>query len=385
MKISIISPNAGHLQDMRKVLEARSHVVSPFEGGKSRMQWVVERSAPELLLVDGMCCDPHELSMVEQLTMRYPAIAVVLLCAMQTPEFLILAMRSGVREVLPSPPEPAALEAAVERIALKMAGSHAREPGQVVAFMPCKGGSGATFLATNIGHQLSMRRSVLLIDLNLQFGDALSCVSDLRPTCTVADVARDIGRLDASLLAASTVKVAPGFSILPAPEDLSRALEVKAEHVDAILQVAAAHYDFVLFDLGLRIDPLVIRVLDRADRVFPVLQPSLPHIRNVTRLMQVFKSLGYTDTAGKIELLVNRSAGGGEIGLSDMRRSLGGATLVSVPDGGKDVDASINRGVPLAEMSRGSSLCKRLEEISLTLSPRPKEAPGFIGRLFRRA
>lgn len=271
----------------------------------------------------------------------------------------------------------------MERIAVKMAGTQAREMGQVVAFMPCKGGSGATFLATNIGHQLSMRRSVLLIDLNLQFGDALSYVSDLRATSTVADVARDIGRLDASLLAASVVKVAPGFSILAAPEDLSRALEVKAEHIDAILQVAAAQYDFVLFDLGLRIDPLAIRVMDRADRIFPVLQPSLPHIRNVTRLMQVFKSLGYP--AGKVELLVNRSAGGTEIGLSDMRRSLGGATLVSVPDGGKDVDASINRGVPLAEMSRGSALCKRLVEIAQTLSPRQKEAPGFIGRLFRRA
>lgn len=271
----------------------------------------------------------------------------------------------------------------MERIALKMAGTQAREAGQVVAFMPSKGGSGATFLATNIGHQLSMRRSVLLIDLNLQFGDALSYVSDLRPTSTLADVARDIGRLDASLLAASTVKVAPGFSILAAPEDLSRALEVKAEHIDAILQVAAAQYDFVLFDLGLRIDPLAIRVLDRADRIFPVLQPSLPHIRNVTRLMQVFKSLGYA--SGKVELLVNRSAGGTEIGLSDMRRSLGGATLVSVPDGGKDVDASINRGVPLAEMSRGSALCKRLVEIAHTLSPRQKEAPGLIGRLFRRA
>jgi pilus assembly protein CpaE len=383
MKISIISPNPAHLADMRRTLEARSHAVSTFEGGKSRMQWVVERSAPELLLVDGMCCDPQELMLVEQLTLRQPAIAVVLLCAMQTPEFLISAMRAGVREVLPSPPEPAALEAAVERIALKRAGAQAREAGQVVAFLPCKGGSGATFLATNIGHQLSLRRSVLLIDLNLQFGDALSYLSDQRPTATVADVARDIGRLDASLLAASTVKVAPGFSILPAPEDLSRALEVKAEHVDAILQVAAGQYDFVLFDLGLRIDPLAIRVLDRADRIFPVLQPGLPHIRNVTRLMQVFKSLGYA--AGKVELLVNRHDARGEIGLSHMRRSLAGATLVSVPDGGKDVDAAITRGVPLAELSRGCPLAKRLEDIAHTLSPRPKEATGFIGRLFRRA
>jgi pilus assembly protein CpaE len=383
MKIAIISPNPNHLQDMRKVLEARSHQVSLFEGGKSRMQGVVEMAAPELLLVDGMCCDLQELALVEKLTMQHPAIAVVLLCAMQTPEFLIHAMRAGVREVLPSPADTAALEAAVERIGLKMAGTQARSPGQVVAFMPCKGGSGATFLATNIAYQLSRERSVLLIDLNLQFGDALSYVSDMRPSSTMADVARDIARLDASLLAASVVRVAPGFSILPAPDDLSRALEVKAEHIDAILQVALPMYDFVLFDLGTRIDTLSIKVLDRADRIFPVLQPSLPHIRNVTRLMQVFKSLGYAP--GKVELLVNRSAGGGEIGLSDMRRSLVGATLTIVPDGGKDVDASINRGVPLVEMSRGSALAKRLAEIAHTLSPRQEAAPGFIGRLFRRA
>jgi len=383
MKIAIISPNQGHLQDMRKVLEARSHIVSLFEGGKSRMQWVVEQVAPDLLLVDGMCCEPQELALVEKLTARHPAIAVVLLCAMQTQEFLIHAMRAGVREVLPSPAAPAALEAAVERIALKMAGTQTRAAGQIIAFMPCKGGSGATFLATNIGHQLSRSRSVLLIDLNLQFGDALSYVSDLRPTVTVADVAHDIGRLDASLLAASAVRVAPGFSILPAPDDMSRALEVKAEHIDAILDIAVTQYDFVLFDLGLHVDTLTIRVLDRASRIFPVLQPGLPHIRNVTRLMQVFKSLGYP--AGKVELLVNRSAGGGEIGLSDMRRSLVGATLTIVPDGGKDVDNSINRGVPLAEMARGSALAKRLAEIATTLSPRKEEAPGFIGRLFRRA
>ena len=93
MKIAIISPNPNHLQDMRKVLEARSHHVSLFEGGKSRMQWVVEKAAPELLLVDGMCCDLQELVLVEKLTMQHPAVAVVLLCAMQTPEFLIHAMR----------------------------------------------------------------------------------------------------------------------------------------------------------------------------------------------------------------------------------------------------------------------------------------------------
>ena len=116
--------------------------------------------------------------------------------------------------------------------------------------MPCKGGSGATFLATNLGWQLAETKSVLLIDLNLQFGDALAFVHDGKAPSTLADVAKDIGRLDASLLAASTVKVAPNFSILAAPEDLAHAMEVKPEHIDAILSVAVTQYDFVMLDVG---------------------------------------------------------------------------------------------------------------------------------------
>ena len=124
-----------------------------------------------------------------------------------------------------------ALEAAVNRMAAKLAGLRGQTTGQVLAFMSCKGGSGATFLATNLGWQLAESKSVLLIDLDLQFGGALSYVSDGRPSSTIADVAHDISRLDASFLAASAVKVTPSFSILAAPEDPSKAMEVKPEHV----------------------------------------------------------------------------------------------------------------------------------------------------------
>ena len=89
MKIAIISPNKTHLQEMGKVLEARSHTVVLAEGGKSRMRQLVEQEHPDLLLVDGMCCDPNELSLVEHVTMHHPRTAVVLLCATHTPEFLL--------------------------------------------------------------------------------------------------------------------------------------------------------------------------------------------------------------------------------------------------------------------------------------------------------
>jgi pilus assembly protein CpaE len=367
---------------MGAALQTAGHSPVLVDGGKSRMREVAEQESPELMIVDGMCCDPGELVQVEYVSTHHPSIAVILLCATHTPEFLINSMRAGVREVLPSPaPEPA-LQAAVGRVEAKLMRMRAPE-GKILGFMPCKGGSGATFLATNLGYQLAESRSVLLIDLNLQFGDALSFVHDGKPASTLADLAKDISRLDASLLAASTVKIAPNFSILAAPEDLAHAMEVKPEHIDAILTLAAAHYDFVLLDISRALDTITIRALDRATRIYAVLQAGLPYLRNAARLLEVFRSLGYGPE--KIELIVNRFEKGGEIGIDELRRSLGAVRLNTVPNSYKEVNASINHGDPLVKSSRSNAVARNLAELAHALSPRQDDNHGLLGRLFRRA
>ena len=383
MKIAIISPNKNHLQHMSKVLQAHSHSVTLIEGGKSRMRTVAEQEQPDLMLIDGMCCDPNELVQVEYVSTHHPNIAVILLCATQTPEFLINSMRAGVREVLPSPVAADALAAAVSRIAAKLTRTHSKGHGKILAFMPCKGGSGATFLATNLGYQLAETRSVLLIDLNLQFGDALSFVHEGKPASTLADIAHDISRLDASFLAASTVKIAANYSILAAPEDISKAMEIKPEHIDAILGLAVTQYDFVLLDLGRTLDTLTIKALDRAYRIFPVLQAGLPGLRNANKLLAVFNSLGYS--ADKIEWIVNRFEKGGDIGLDAIQRSLGTANLRTVPNSYKEVNASINHGDALAGVTRSNAVTKNLAEFALSLSPKQEDSRSLLDRLFRRA
>ena len=50
-------------------------------------------------------------------------------------------------------------------------------------------------------------RRYLLIDLNLQFGEAVLTVHDRKATSDIAEVARNLSRLDASFLSASTVQV----------------------------------------------------------------------------------------------------------------------------------------------------------------------------------
>jgi pilus assembly protein CpaE len=383
MKVAVISPNPNHLQQIAAVLDASGHTAVLFDGGKTRMREVAEDEQPQVMLVDGMCCDAGELAPVEYVTTHYPATAVILLCATQTPEFLLNSMRAGVREVLPSPAPADAVQAAVGRVEAKLAGARLGRQGKVIAFIPCKGGSGATFLATNLGWQLAETRSVLLIDMNLQFGDALAFVHDGKPASTLADLAKDIGRLDATLLAATSVKVTPNFSVLAAPEDLANAMEIKPEHIDQILAVAAANYDFVLLDMPRVLDPLAIHALDRAHRIYAVLQAGLTAVRHAAKLLEVFRSLGYP--AEKTELIVNRFEKGNEIGIDEVRRTLGKVQVNTVPNSYKEVNASINHGDPLVKVLRTNAVARQLAELAAALSPRQEETRGLLGRLFRRA
>ena len=384
MKIAVISPNRTHLDEVGAALLARGHAALLYEGGKTRMREVAEREGPDLMLVDGMCCDVAELAQVEYVTGHYPSLAVILMCSTHSPEFLINSMRAGVREVLPSPAGPAAIEAAVNRVAAKMTKASPHRQGKLLAFIPCKGGAGATFLATNLGWQLAETRSVLLIDLNLQFGGALSFLHDGTAPSNIAVVAKDIGRLDASLLAASSVRVGPNYSILAAPEDVAHAMEVKPEHVDAILALALAQYDFVIVDVPRTLDTIAIKALDRATRIFPVLQSNLADLRNAGKLLEAFRSLGYSQD--KVEFIANRFEKSSDISFEQMQKSLGAVQLTTVPNSWREVNASINHGDPLPKSARANTVTRHLVDLAAALDPRPDEAtPSLLNRLFKRA
>lgn len=172
MKIAAISPNRAHLDDIGRYLQAAdgSRAVALHEGGITKARVLADQLRPDLIILDSMCRDLEDLPVLEYVSSQHPHTVLVMLCANHTPDFLINAMRAGVREVLKSPVTKDVLLAAVERIEQRLGlAAKPRAPGTVAAFIPCKGGSGATFLATNLGYQLAAENTkVLLVDLNLQ-------------------------------------------------------------------------------------------------------------------------------------------------------------------------------------------------------------------------
>ena len=400
MKIAVVSKDEKHLLEIAKLLRERNPADDVFAvpGALDKLTSMTGLASPDVLVLDQPSVEGGDLERLERLSHLHPRLAFILICQDQTPEFLIKAMRVGVREVLPSPVSADTLLPAMARIAEKRGDNQAQ--GKVLAFISCKGGSGATFLSTNLGYALATQENkrVALIDLNLQFGDAAMYVTDKKPMATLADVAQQIHRLDASFLASSMLSINSNFSVLAAPEDPTHAGDVLPEHIDAILNMAKRHYDYVLLDVGHNLDAVSINALDQSDMIFPIMQVSMPYIRYGKRLLGVFRSLDYSKD--KIHLIVNRFEKEGEITLQDMKTAYGTGFYKIFHSDPASVMASINQGVPVLRLSKSSPVSKSLlslakslvseatthaEQVSQGERAAQTAQGGWLSRVFQRA
>ncbi|MGL6072037.1 AAA family ATPase [Craterilacuibacter sp.] len=387
MKIALLSPDPKSLQAIQQTLTALDgYVYSAQCGNSAALSGLLDAHTPDVLLCELGADDERLLEALERACLRQPQLVPILLTAQPTPAVLIAAMRAGIREVLPLPLDAHTLTDALQRVReqRRQAAQPSRD-GKVLAFIPCKGGSGSTFIAANLAYALAHAASgsrVLLIDLNLQFGDAALFLSNAPTPSHLAELAGQIDRLDAALLCSSLLWLDNRLGILPSPEDPAAAMEVQAAHIEALIRLARREFDFVLLDLGRTLDPVSIRALDLADTIFPVLQATLPFIRDAKRMLDIFTSLGYP--ADKISLIVNRHAKGGDIGQGDIERTLARKIAHILPNNYQAAAASVNQGVPVARLAPSSPIARALDGFASALAPQNAASPSWWGKLLGR-
>ncbi|NML15305.1 AAA family ATPase [Azohydromonas caseinilytica] len=384
MKIKVISPHVQRAEQVARMLgEADPSLeVLCATAAPQALAQAVNGSRPSLVLVDDV--DAPGLQAIARFTTEHPQVETLVLSAEQSPAFLLQAMQAGVREVLPAGADAAALRAAVQRAARRHAPASSRQ-GEVMAFIGCRGGNGTSVLAANLAHRLAStgEKRVALIDLDLHGGNALLLLSSQPAASDVAEVARNVQRLDADLLRSAMVPLSETLYVLPAPEDIAQALEVKAEHVQAIVRQARQMFDYVVLDLGGRIDALSLPALDQAAHVFPVLQLYLPQLRDARRMRAMLQSLEVPQH--KLCWLVNRYHKNSELPLQALVQVLGGDPVHTVPNHFASVNTAANQGQPIAP---NSPVVRALDELAAQRLAPPDAAPrkeGWFAQWFARA
>lgn len=381
MKASILMRQAESREALRRLLADADVEAEAEAGGLEKL--VGAAAIMHDLVIAETDCSRADLGLIERLTAQHPDVPVILAACDPSREFLLEAMHLGVREVLALPFKPEVVKDVVSRLRQRL-GAARQKQGKVLVFQPSKGGSGATFLASNLAYVLAETgKRTALIDLNMQFGDAALHVSDSNGSSSVADVAQQAQRLDGEFLASSMIRVTPNFSVLPSPESPDKAIGLRPEIVQRLLEVARERFDYVIVDVERALDPLSVRALDCADCIMLVLQQTLPFIRDAKRVLAVFDSLGYPRS--KIRIVINRYQKGGDISLDDVEATLGQAVAHTIPNSFNAVAASVNQGKPIVTLDPNDRVARTLVEIAGQMEARASPpAAGWLSRLFSR-
>lgn len=284
---------------------------------------------------------------------RRPEVGVILIRPRLDTMIVTDAIRAGVRDVI-SDRDMTQLNSAVKRsLAVTremMHGTAARDVdehrGRVITVFSAKGGCGKTTVSTNLACYLAAtgRGTVALVDLDLAFGDV--CIAmQAQPRHSIADAVAMGDQLDATGLLTMLEHHKSGVHVLAAPPTPELSEKVHESVVREVLDVLAAHYDYVVIDTAPAMDGTTLAAFDASDRIVMLTTLDIPSLKNAKLSLETMRALGYPDE--RLRLVLNRADS--QVGLkpSDVNEALGIAMVGALPSS-REVPASTNNGEVLS-------------------------------------
>jgi pilus assembly protein CpaE len=253
--------------------------------------------------------------------------------------------------------------------------------GRVITVFSPKGGTGKTVTASNLAASLAKQgRKTLLLDLDLQFGDA-AIVMGIEPEKTVYDLVVAPGELDFEKLAGYTTKHPCGLDILPAPLRPEDAELVTESKITRLLEVARECYDVIIVDTSPFFHGPMLSTLDRTDELLMLCGLDVPTLKNVRLALQTLELLSFPTS--RIKFVLNRA--NTKVGLS--KREVESALKVTIDaevPSDRAVPICVNQGNPAVLAQPSSDFSKALVALARTLVPNEKAAAKAKARGSRR-
>jgi len=318
----------------------------------------VKANQPTIVILDLFPTVDHALKLAARITQNFPQTTLFVASSQTIPEVIIRAMRAGAREFLAKPFNKDELVNAVNSVirwqCQKMA--EGGSGGKMLAIFGVKGGVGTTTIATNLAVNLAehSKKSVILVDLNLQFGNA-ALFLNIRPEYTILDVANHLKDLDSNLLKSVLPKHSSGVWLLAGPNRVEEAEAITATHLEQILKLLRSVFGYIISDTNDVLDELTLKALDESNLILTVFTRDLPAIYNARRCLDVFQHMGYDHD--KVLLIMNRYASNNGIAGEELEKSINYPVFWRVPNHDyAKVVSSINQGIPIAIMTPRSKI-----------------------------
>jgi pilus assembly protein CpaE len=310
-----------------------------------------------------------------------PGVLLVAISGRSEPERIRTAMRAGYREYVVLPDDIDILRRSVQSVALASE-EEDEARGKVIAFTGSKGGVGTTMLVTNVAAQMARNQRVLAMDMVYGLGD-VAVQLDLKPSEGMAELLKNIGRLDDRVLEACTLTHDSQVQVLAQPEDAQTYEPPPVDSVLRVLHIAARSFPYVLIDCGTASEEQALTTIATADELVLVTTAEVPALRNAWRRLRLFDRLGVDRE--NVRLVVNRWSRSSPVSKKDIESNLGIAISTILPDDPKLLYNSINYGRLLEDVGRRAALTREIVTLAQALSNEmgieaPAPSRGFFGR-----
>ncbi len=384
----LISPSADYERKVRAS-------IAPLHGSLQFYQAAYLPDAPEdilrqqtgeppevLILGPGLPLD-EALKFAAVLDLQYPEISIVL-TAEDDGETALNAMRSGIRDILSPSADSDAVRALVERASLSAAGRRRglaptagegpnSDGGRIIAVMSPKGGVGKTTIASNLAIGLGQisPMSVVIVDLDLQFGDVASGLM-LEPEFTITDAVVGAASQDAMVLK-TYLSLHPGnIYALCAPRNPIEMDRITGEHISHLLRQLRSEFQYVVVDTAPGLGEHVLATLEQATDAVWVCGMDIPSIRGLRTGFQILSELDLLPDNRHVVLnMADRKTG---LTVQDVEATIGAPVDVVLPRS-RTVPFSTNKGVPLLQDGSRDPAAKGLRQLVERFKPNWEARP----------
>jgi pilus assembly protein CpaE len=302
---------------------------------------------------------------------EYTRAPVILLCSGECSGILAEALDAEVADVIPLPQLTENIVFAIRKACQveRRSTSTTSHMGRVVTVFSPKGGIGKTVVSTNLAVCFTKyhKERTLLLDLDLQFGDA-AIMLGIEPEKTIYDLVVAPGELDTEKLAGYTTQHPSGLDVLPAPIRPEDAELVTEGKLARLLEVARASYDMIIVDTSPFFHGPMLATLDRTDLLLLLCGLDIPTIKNVRLGLQTLELLSFPHERTRV--ILNRANSNVGIKRSEVEETLRTKVDFELPSD-RAVPMAVNRGKPVILAEAGADFSKAIRGLSDTI-----ERPG---------
>ena len=311
---------------------------------------------------------------------------LILLASGESSQLLSEALDTDVADVLLLPQLADNVVFAVRKAAhagrrLESEGGRGKRGRVLTVFSP-KGGTGKTVTATNLATAFAKyeKKRTLLIDLDLQFGDA-AIMLGLEPEKTIYDLVVAPGELDSEKLAGYTTRHASGVDVLPAPLRPEDAELVTEPKVNRLLEVARGSYDLIVVDTSPFFHGPMLATLDRTDELLVLCGLDVPTLKNVKLAQHTLDLLSFP--ASRVRFVLNRSNSKVGMKRGEVESALGVKIAFEMPSD-RAVPLAVNRGTPAVMAEAGCDFSRSIRSMAKgLLEPEQEKKRRRFGALAR--